>query len=151
FAVLFSYAEGHKIQSYGAETHFEIGKLMAKIHCLTKGLHQKRLTYTANVLLNQSLDKIRKLFPVETEETQFLVETLPILAERLSNAGNGFIRKGVVHLDIWFDNLNINGNKITLFDFDFCGNGLLCLDIAYYIIQLHNTERDEIERSKKIK
>jgi Ser/Thr protein kinase RdoA (MazF antagonist) len=56
-----------------------------------------------------------------------------------------------VHLDIWFDNLNISDNNtITLFDFDFCGNGWLCLDIAYYILQLHSTEKDETERAEKM-
>lgn len=38
----------------------------------------------------------------------------------------------------------------TLFDFDFCGNGWLCLDIAYYILQLHSTEKDETNRAEKI-
>ncbi|MOA08421.1 homoserine kinase [compost metagenome] len=47
-------------------------------------------------------------------------------------------------MDIWFDNLNIDeNNEITLFDFDFCGNGWLCTDIAYYILQLHNIEKYE--------
>jgi Ser/Thr protein kinase RdoA (MazF antagonist) len=32
-------------------------------------------------------------------------------------------------------------NEIHLFDFDFCGNGWLCLDIAFYIAQLVNIER----------
>jgi Ser/Thr protein kinase RdoA (MazF antagonist) len=34
-------------------------------------------------------------------------------------------------------------NKVTIFDFDFCGNGWLCLDIAYYILHLHNIEKYE--------
>jgi len=38
----------------------------------------------------------------------------------------------------------------TLFDFDFCGNGWLCLDIAYYILQLHSTEKDETNRAEKM-
>jgi Ser/Thr protein kinase RdoA (MazF antagonist) len=31
---------------------------------------------------------------------------------------------------------------ITVFDFDFCGNGWLLLDIAYFTMQLFNTEPD---------
>jgi len=38
----------------------------------------------------------------------------------------------------------------SLFDFDFCGNGWLGLDPAYYILQLHNIERDEQVRKLKV-
>ena len=150
FAVLFSYAPGHKIHSYNKEAHFEIGKLMAQIHSLTKGLEQKRITYTPDTLLNQSLEDIRQFLSDETDEMQFLITTKPLLEKELLDADNHLLRKGTVHLDIWFDNLSISDeNKITLFDFDFCGNGWLCLDIAYYILQLHSIEKDEIERTEK--
>ena len=53
-------------------------------------------------------------------------------------------------MDIWFDNMNITDDgNVTIFDFDFCGNGWLCNDIAYYILQLHSTEKDEAERELK--
>ncbi|MBL4675229.1 MAG: phosphotransferase [Mucilaginibacter sp.] len=62
------------------------------------------------------------------------------------------LRTGAVHMDIWFDNLNINiDGNVTLFDFDFCGNGWLCLDIAYYILQVYSTEKVEFERDEKLK
>ena len=41
-------------------------------------------------------------------------------------------------------------NQVSLFDFDFCGNGWLCIDIAYYVFQLHNTEREESARIEKL-
>ena len=67
------------------------------------------------------------------------------LLKEFKNAAVSQIRQGIVHLDIWFDNLNItDGNKVTIFDFDFCGNGWLCMDIAYYILQLHNIEKYDI-------
>jgi len=151
FAVLFSYATGHKIHSYSTEAHFEIGKLMAQIHSLTKGLEQKRITYTPDILINQPFEYIRQFLSDETEEMQFLIATKPVLEEKLLNANDHLLRKGIVHLDIWFDNLNISDkNEITLFDFDFCGNGWLCLDIAYYILQLHSIEKVEIDRAEKM-
>jgi Ser/Thr protein kinase RdoA (MazF antagonist) len=60
------------------------------------------------------------------------------------------LRSGPVHMDIWFDNMNItDAGEINIFDFDFCGNGWQCLDLAYYILQLHSTEKDETEREAK--
>lgn len=151
FAVLFSHAKGQKIQTYSKEIHFEIGKLMAHIHSQTKDLSLKRVNYSPDVLLTRSLENIRRFLPDTTEEIQFLLTTKPLLEKELANANIHQLRRGIVHLDIWFDNLNIyEQNKITLFDFDFCGNGWLCLDIAYYIMQLHNTEKDEKERTQKM-
>lgn len=149
---MFSYAQGHKIQIYSEEAHFEIGKLMAQIHRQTKNLEQKRITYTSDILLNQSLNNIRQFLSDDTDEMLFLIRTQSLLEKELLNSDTHLLRKGIVHLDIWFDNLNISdNNEITLFDFDFCGNGWLCLDIAYYIMQLHNTEKDESERAVKMK
>ena len=59
------------------------------------------------------------------------------------------LRTGVVHLDIRFDNMHFDDDKITVFDFDFCGNGWLCLDVAYLAFQLYNTNLDEAEFRQK--
>jgi len=76
----------------------------------------------------------------------FMVSAQKYLLQELTNVNQRELRNGAVHLDIWFDNISINmGTEITLFDFDFCGNGWLCYDIAYYILQLNSTEKDEME------
>ncbi len=151
FAVLFSFAKGHKILNYNKEAHYQVGRLMARIHRLTIDQQQKRTNYTEVTILNQPLEYIREFLSDETDEMQFLKNTRPLLEKEFLNANKQHLRKGIVHLDIWFDNLHISDkNEITLFDFDFCGNGWLCLDIAYYILQLHNTEKNEIELSEKM-
>lgn len=151
YAVLFSFAKGNKILNFSEDIHSEIGTLMARIHQQTKGLKLNRITYTPEILLNQSLNYIKPFLSDDTEEMQFLTTTRFILEKELLNANTQLLRTGIVHMDIWFDNLNIsNDNKVTLFDFDFCGNGWLCLDIAYYILQLHSTEKDDTERTAKI-
>ncbi|HEY5368301.1 MAG TPA: phosphotransferase [Hanamia sp.] len=151
FAVLFSFAHGKKIQNYTADIHFNIGKLMAQIHSFTRDLKQDRISYTSEVLLDQSINYIKQFLSTELEEMQFLITTKTILEAEISKTDFTSIRKGIVHLDIWFDNLNISENgDIALFDFDFCGNGWLCLDIAYYILQLHNTEKNESARIEKM-
>ena len=73
------------------------------------------------------------------------------LATVFQNLDNTKIRKGVVHLDMWYDNMNIDKDgKITVFDFDFCGNGRLVLDIAYFVLQLFNTEPDKEKYEAKL-
>lgn len=144
FAVLFTFASGEKLHIITEEAHFEIGQVMAKIHKITNHKKLSRIDYSPEVILIDSLKKVSSFLTNDTEEMNFMKLAQTYLLKELENADISQIRQGVVHLDIWFDNLNItNDNKVTIFDFDFCGNGWLCLDIAYYILQLHNVEKYE--------
>jgi Ser/Thr protein kinase RdoA (MazF antagonist) len=147
FGVLFSYAEGRKIISFPAEMHFTIGEFMARLHKITENQKIARTTYTPEVFLVNSLQYVAEFLPEETEEMQYLQKTKIFLLAELATAKIPELRQGIVHLDIWFDNLNITDDgAITLFDFDFCGNGWLDIDIAYYLLMLHfvETKDDEI-------
>lgn len=144
FAVLFTFASGEKQHIISEETHFKIGQLMARLHKITNNLKLNRIDYSAEIILIDSLKKVSSFLTNDTEEMNFMKLAQTYLLKEFENANTSQIRQGVVHLDIWFDNLNIaNDNKVTIFDFDFCGNGWLCLDMAYYILQLHNIEKYE--------
>jgi Ser/Thr protein kinase RdoA (MazF antagonist) len=144
FAVLFTFASGEKQHIISEETHFKIGQLIARFHKITNGQKLNRIDYTPEVMLIDSLKKVSAFLKSDTEEMNFMRSAQTYLLKEFENADTSQIRQGIVHLDIWFDNLNItNDNKVTIFDFDFCGNGWLCLDIAYYILQLHNIEKYE--------
>lgn len=143
-AVLFTYANGKKMHILAEETHFAIGELMARFHTVTDSRKTNRANYTPEVILIDSLKQVSVYLPAATEEMHFMQSLQKYLLNEFENADMSQIRQGIVHLDIWFDNLNISsGNKVTIFDFDFCGNGWLCLDVAYYILQLHNVEKYE--------
>jgi Ser/Thr protein kinase RdoA (MazF antagonist) len=144
FAVLFTHAKGEKLHVFSKETHFQIGQLMAKLHNVTNHQKLNRMDYTAELVLVDSLKQISKYLSEETEEMNFMKSTQKYLLKEFENTNRSQMRHGIVHLDIWFDNLNItDDNKVTIFDFDFCGNGWLAFDIAYYIMQLHNVEKYE--------
>lgn len=143
FGTLFTWAKGEKIHSLSAEAHHNVGRLMARFHEAGLGLGLDRVQYTPTVLLRDSLDKIKVFLP-ECEERRFLEHAQLILWETFEHIRPGDLRYGTVHLDIWFENLNVDAEQqITLFDFDFCGNGWLALDIAFHVMQIHNVERDE--------
>lgn len=149
--VLFSYAEGDKLLNFSEEVNFSIGKLMAQMHQITQNQTIERINYTPQVLLIDSLKYLEKFLSSDTEEMDFMKNTQQYLLNEFSSTDVRNIRNGIVHLDIWFDNLNISkDNKITIFDFDFCGNGWLCLDIAYYILQVYSTEKDEVICKSKV-
>lgn len=149
--VLFSYAKGEKQLNIPDALHYKIGEIMARMHRITHNMSLERVTYNPNVLLIESFDLLKQYISVDTEEMQWMHRAQRYLLRQYLNAPSHLFRKGVVHLDIWFDNLNIHNNdEVTLFDFDFCGNGWLLHDIAYYMLQLYNTEREEDNYKRKL-
>jgi Ser/Thr protein kinase RdoA (MazF antagonist) len=150
FGILFSFAEGEKQLDLSPDLHFEIGKMMAEIHKNSKGFQLERVTYTPKILLFDSLKNIGNILGNNSTEFDFLKQTQTQLSNIFREINPGKIRKGAVHLDLWADNLNItSNNKITLFDFDFCGNGFLTLDIAFHIMMLFLFETDQEKLEKK--
>ncbi|MFC3157329.1 hypothetical protein SAMN05443633_108147 [Chryseobacterium arachidis] len=80
------------------------------------------------------------------DEIEFLEKLSSYLISKIENIDPQTTRFGSVHLDAWFDNLHIDDKEgITFFDFDFCGNGYLCLDISYFLFQLLATHLNEEE------
>ena len=146
YGVMFSFARGEKLLNFPTDVHYKIGRIMAEIHRLTIGFNLDRVTYSTDVILVDSFEHLKKFISADTDEMVFMASEQKYLLNELKQADVSRIRKGAVHLDIWFDNLSIDENaEVILFDFDFCGNGWLCYDIAYYILQINSTEKDEDE------
>lgn len=151
YGVLFSFAEGEKQLQISPKFHYDIGKMMAKIHQVSEGQHLERIHYSPQVLIFDSFDKIKKQIASNSQEFDFLVKTQQQLSIFFNEIKKEKMRSGAVHLDIWADNLNIdNNNNITLFDFDFCGNGFLVLDIAYHVAMLFLFESDLDKMNEKL-
>jgi Ser/Thr protein kinase RdoA (MazF antagonist) len=151
FGVLFSFAEGEKLLNFTAAQHYKVGQTMARMHVHTKNFNLKRVTYTPQVVLQDSFERLKEYLPADTDEMRWMVSAQKYLLDELTKVNTAELRQGAVHMDIWFDNFNIQKDGgITLFDFDFCGNGWLCYDIAYYILQLYSTEKAEAERNPKL-
>lgn len=150
YAVLFSFAPGGKMFQFPAVLHKQAGKIMAEFHKVSCDLQLDRVHYTVGILIDQPYIQLLKFLQESTEEMRFIKSLQRYLHDIFRQADKGEVRKGIVHLDIWFDNMSIADNKnIMLFDFDFCGNGGLYLDIAYYILQLYSTEAVESEFLEK--
>lgn len=140
YGVLFSYAEGGKVSNFTPEISYTIGVAMAKMHQATQHLRLERVSYTPTVLLTDSLATIKSFFKEPSDEIHFIERTTYQLLYFYEQINSVDIRTGAIHLDIWFDNMHIQDDgTITIFDFDFCGNGWLCYDISYFVIQLFNT------------
>ena len=152
YAVLFSFAEGKKIRFISEDNCVAIGSIMASIHAVTEGSKIKRIKYTEETLVKLPYNYTKEHFSESLEEMQFLKKTQKTIIKSFSDVDLPSIKKGIVHLDIWYDNMNItDADKITLFDFDFCGNGWLILDVAYFCKQLFHIETDKNTYELKVK
>lgn len=151
YVVLFSYAKGEKIRFMSNETCYSIGSLMAKIHTLTESRKINRVNYDSEILLNKSYNNLKSFFSEDLDEMKFLNEIGHTISEKLKERNLLENQKGIVHLDIWYDNLSVNNeNDITIFDFDNCGNGLLILDVGYFCKQLFFIETNKKEYELKV-
>ena len=140
YVVLFSFAKGDKIRFLDKETCFSIGSLMAKIHNVTSNKSIDRMSYNKASLLELPYEYLKQFFSEELPEMEFIKNIGAYFQE------SDFINtdKGIVHLDVWYDNMAVTDErKITIFDFDFCGNGPQVLDIGYFCKQLFHIETDK--------
>jgi Ser/Thr protein kinase RdoA (MazF antagonist) len=150
YGVLFSFAEGGKVAKFTAQASFNIGLTMGKMHRATENYDLDRVTYNAKTLLTDSFKRTQSFFTNVSDEITFVKCTTDYLVAEYEKVNVNEVRQGVLHLDIWFDNMHFNeANEPTIFDFDFCGNGWLCHDIAYFMLQLYNTNPDENEYKLK--
>jgi len=152
YVVVFSYAKGEKIRFMSNETCYSIGSLMAKIHNITENKKIDRVNYDFEMFLNNSYNYLKTFFTEDLDEMKFLKEIGSKIPKRIKECNFLENQNGIVHLDIWYDNLSVNNeNEITIFDFDNCGNGLLILDIGYFCKQLFFIESDKNEYELKAK
>ncbi len=151
YAVLFSFASGKKVSALTAAATYHIGRTMAGLHRVTENLVLNRTTYSAKTLLSDSFTRTASFFTAGSPEMDFVKSTTQYLLNEYNNINVNAVRSGVIHLDIWFDNMHLAGeDRITIFDFDFCGNGWLCHDIGYFMFQLYNTNQAETEYRVKV-
>lgn len=149
FAVLFSFAEGKKAARFSTQISYRIGVVMARMHRATENFVLQRVQYDVPALLARPLEKIRAFFTAPSEEVAFMERLAEYLAGQYPQLDAGEVRRGAIHLDIWFDNMHFDGEEVYVFDFDFCGNGWLCMDCAYFLYQLFSTHPDEHEYREK--
>ncbi|UZO80413.1 phosphotransferase [Aquimarina sp. ERC-38] len=140
YAVLFSFASGEKKRFIKDKTAATIGLIMAKFHQVTVDKKIDRISYTKNTLLEKPYQNLKSYFSEQLPEMRFIEEYI----KSFSNVEFEDMQKGSVHMDIWYDNMAIlNDIDITLFDFDFCGNGCQILDVGYFCKQLFHIESDK--------
>lgn len=152
YAVLFSFAKGKKIRSLDRDMCYRIGGLMAGFHQSTVGQTIDRIAYNSNTMTQLPYAYASAFFSKSLDEMEFVRNAGIYLESMFGQLASHDMRRGIVHLDIWYDNMSIDEqSNVTLFDFDFCGNGWPVFDLGYFALQLFNTEPDKNLFESKLK
>lgn len=147
YAVVFSFAEGGKVRFIDEDNCFYIGTIMGKFHQATKSKTYNRINYNTQTLTELPYQYANTYFHDELPEMQYLKALSNDIKQLFEQIP---LEQGVVHLDMWYDNMAItNENEVTVFDFDFFGNGPLILDVAYFCKHLFIIEPNKKVYSKK--
>ncbi len=130
--VLFSYAKGQLHTNLTTADAELLGATLGRLH---KTLDQFRSPYQRfelddAFLIDEPLRRLRQTPGIAAQDLVFLESLAPALKavmQQLPRTPEGF---GPIHGDYWWHNIHFHEQGVTLFDFDFCGNGWRLYDIA---------------------
>ena len=159
YGVLFSFAPGKVIPDPNHDQLRLIGREMGKIHNISSAiiLANDRRPYTIETTLTEPLKTIIPAFKGLPEQYDYLVNTAKIAEEQIRKFDLTKFSMGYCHYDTFPKNFHItDDNKITFFDFDFAGYGLLANDLmVFYVhffieIYYHKLPRQKADEDFKV-
>jgi Ser/Thr protein kinase RdoA (MazF antagonist) len=139
--ILYQFAPGRPVIEQNDEQIIQSARYLAKFHLITEDLElpYNRKAYTLETMLQEPLHAVRPAYEYFNLPEEYLqleacaAQNLAAL-EKMDLAG---FCTGYCHYDFMPKNWHHDENgQITLFDFDFAGEGWLVNDIASYAIYL---------------
>ena len=130
--ILYEWAEGEKPED-SHNTYSLVGKAAAHIHDAADTFLSPlpHTQYDTAYLIDEQLERMRSIL-IETGQLQRFAD----LSERLRGIlNNPALDYGVCHMDLKPDNVHIDGNKLTVFDFNSSGESWRAIE-PYRILKL---------------
>lgn len=136
--VLFSYAPGSIVPVLNDEQLLNLGYEVARFHDVSSIIQpgEGRWNYDLETTLIQPLETMEPYFAGLPEEFGWWKNTTERIIRRLAQADTTGFSSGYCHFDLLPQNFHFEGDKPTLFDFDFAGYGWLIYDLAIFRVHL---------------
>ena len=129
-ACIVSFLNGKDKKKLNSKNCFEIGKIVAQMHLVTK----KMKLFRKNSMGIKNLNSLLKSIKFKSKKSNNLEK---FLANNLKNIQKNWPKKlpqGIIHGDLFMDNIFFNKNKLSgIIDFYFAGNDYLMYEIAICI------------------
>jgi len=137
-AVLFSYAPGSIVPVLNAGQLRNLGQEVARFHSVSGGLRlgEGRWNYDLQTTLVRPLELMEPYFAELPEEYAWWRRMAERILVRLEAVDTSGFAQGYCHFDLLPQNFHFEGDKPTLFDFDFAGHGWLIYDLAIFRVHL---------------
>ena len=129
-ACIVSFLEGKDKEKLNPKNCFEIGKIIARMHLVTK----KMKIYRKNSMGIKNLDPLLKSIKFKSNKSNNLKK---FLVNNFKNIKKNWPKKlpnGIIHGDLFIDNIFFKKNKLSgIIDFYFAGNDFFMYEIAICI------------------
>lgn len=134
YLVLFDYAAGQPHAILTPDDAALMGVLLARLHHTLDHFEatHRRFELDEAFLLDEPMRYLRQVPEVTGRDLPFLenlAQSLKATMRMLPRTAEMF---APIHGDYWWSNMHFDGQGLTLFDFDFCGNGWRLYDIATF-------------------
>lgn len=138
YAMLFTYAPGTAVNILNESQLISLGHEMAKFHNVSAAikLNHSRWEFTTATTLTNPLEAVKEAFKGEEESYKWLLSAANTVIKTLAETDKSSFSKGYCHFDFLPKNFHFEGDKVTLFDFDFFGYGWLVNDVMTFWVQL---------------
>jgi Ser/Thr protein kinase RdoA (MazF antagonist) len=135
-AILFQYAPGIVLNSFKPSQAIALGREIAQFHNVsdryTLAAHRWSFDLTTTLYT-----PIRQLTPfLDSDSLAWITQTAEMVKARLAAVDTSVFSTGLCHFDLLPKNFHFDGDKVTLFDFDFMGHGWLVNDLMTFKQQL---------------
>mgnify|MGYP001323631916 FL=1 len=129
-ACIVSFLEGKDKEKLNPKNCFEIGKIIARMHLVTK----KMKIYRKNSMGIKNLDPLLKSIKFKSNKSNNLKKFLVNNLKNIKKNWPKKLPKGIIHGDLFIDNIFFKKNKLSgIIDFYFAANDYLMYEIAICI------------------
>jgi Ser/Thr protein kinase RdoA (MazF antagonist) len=132
-AVLFTHAPGRELDGSDEDCR-KYGSAVARVHIGTDDFESRDRRFALDLqhLLKQPMSAIRPFLRHRPADLDTLETIAAAVAQRISALPASQMDRGFCHGDFHGDNAHIDGDIVTMFDFDCCGPGWRAYDIAVF-------------------
>ena len=129
-ACIVSFLEGRDKKILNIKNCYDVGKIIARMHLITKNIK----IFRKNSMGINNLDPLLKSIKFKKQKFQNLDKFLKINLKDIKKKWPNILPKGIIHGDLFIDNIFFKKNKLSgILDFYFAANEYLIYEIAICI------------------
>ena len=129
-ACIVTFLDGHDKKMLNIKNCYDVGKIIARMHLITKNIK----IFRKNSMGINNLNPLLKSIKFKKQKFQNLDKFLKINLKDIKKKWPNILPKGIIHGDLFIDNIFFKKNKLSgILDFYFAANEYLIYEIAICI------------------